>query len=87
MLLLRVLETALGKAVESDLPKELEREAAGEKIRQLAINLSQFDFQPISDRLDHGKKLFEIQEEQSRLSKQLELVLAEVKSTLGPIPE
>jgi DNA repair exonuclease SbcCD ATPase subunit len=79
------IKKVFDKAVERDWPTELECEAA--EVRQRSSNLSIFDFQPISDRLDLGKKLFAIQEEQNRLNHQLATVLSEVKRALGPISD
>ncbi len=79
------IETALGKAAGSDLPAELDLAAAA--ARQQATSMSTIDFQPIADRIEHARKLFEMGEEEKRLIKQLKDVLVQVKNALGSVSD
>jgi DNA repair exonuclease SbcCD ATPase subunit len=80
-----IIETALGKPIGPDLLADLDLAATA--ARQQASILSAFDFQPIANRLEHARKLFEMEEEEKRLSKQLKQVLVEVKNVLDPISD
>lgn len=79
------IEAVLGKAAGPDLPAEIDRAAAS--ARQQATNLSTFDFQPIADQLERARKLSEIADEETHLSRKLKDVLVDVKSILGPISD
>ena len=78
---IRNIKSALGKASGPNLPEELDLAAVA--VREQAANISSIDFQPISDQIDHARKLLEMEEEEKRLRKQLEDVLAQVKNALG----
>jgi DNA repair exonuclease SbcCD ATPase subunit len=79
------IKTALGDTVGPDLLAALDQAAAS--ARQNAASLSALDFQPIANQLERARSLFEMGNEEKRLSKQLKDVMFEVKNALSPISD
>jgi hypothetical protein len=79
------IKAALGKAIGPDLPAALEQAAAA--IRKQAADVGSLDLQPITDELSSARHLYEIEEEERRLSQQLQEAVAEARKVLGPVPD
>jgi DNA repair exonuclease SbcCD ATPase subunit len=79
------IEEVLGKAAGPDLPAEMDQATA--LARQQATAMNTFEFEPIADQLERARKLSEIVDEETHLSRNLKSVLVDVKDILGPISD
>lgn len=81
---LREIEKVLGRPPDEDVAGALEQEI--QTARNQATDVQALDIQPIADKLDLAKQLNQIQKDEILLRQRLDIMLEEIKQTLGQPP-